>query len=92
MNLGVLYDTAAQLASAIVMQEESLSGIKIFSFKKFLELGRENTVQAASVKTEDICTIMFTSGTTGNPKVSCHKHFGYFLHTSMTHRWGSAWS
>ena len=61
------------LPQYFTVQEELLSGIKIFSFKEFLDLGNDNLAEAASLKTEDICTIMYTSGTTGDPKVGCPK-------------------
>ena len=55
---------------SLLSQEGSITGVKIYSFKEFLDLGGQASCLAASVKTEDTCTIMYTSGTTGNPKVS----------------------
>ncbi len=44
-------------------------GINVYSFGEFLELGRTNPAEPVPPKPEDLCTIMYTSGTTGDPKV-----------------------
>ncbi|KAH7299664.1 hypothetical protein KP509_24G023000 [Ceratopteris richardii] len=43
-------------------------GLKAFSWKEFLDLGAENPVDLNPPRGIDICTIMYTSGTTGEPK------------------------
>lgn len=43
-------------------------GITLYSFDEFLALGKDKHVEARPPKPEDLCTIMYTSGTTGDPK------------------------
>lgn len=51
---------------------ESLKAIRpelsIYSFEEFLKLGEEHPSEHNPPKPEDVCLIMYTSGTTGNPK------------------------
>jgi len=44
-------------------------GISVYSFDDFLALGRANPAEPVPPKPDDLCTIMYTSGTTGDPKV-----------------------
>eukprot|EP00887_Chlorella_sp_A99_P003085 scaffold9.g3085.t1 len=43
-------------------------GIAVYSFDEFLELGRSKPAPAVPPEPSDFCTIMYTSGTTGDPK------------------------
>jgi long-chain acyl-CoA synthetase len=45
-------------------------GLGVFSFEDFTKLGQDNMKDAVPSKATDLCTIMYTSGTTGDPKVS----------------------
>ena len=51
-----------------IVQEATSLGIKVYSFVDFLAIGRAHPAEALPPKTDDICTIMYTSGTTGQPK------------------------
>jgi long-chain acyl-CoA synthetase len=44
------------------------AGVTVYSYDEFLALGRANLAPASPPKPEDLCTIMYTSGTTGDPK------------------------
>lgn len=43
-------------------------GLKIYSWDEFLQLGGNNQYELVKSSKSDICTIMYTSGTTGDPK------------------------
>ncbi|EFN60000.1 hypothetical protein CHLNCDRAFT_29209 [Chlorella variabilis] len=53
---------------AAAAEEVKGAGAAIYSYQEFLELGRSNPADASPPKPEDLCTIMYTSGTTGDPK------------------------
>ncbi|XP_074582406.1 long chain acyl-CoA synthetase 1-like [Curcuma longa] len=44
------------------------TGMKLYSWDEILEMGKENTSDPLPPKPLDICTIMYTSGTRGDPK------------------------
>ncbi|KAJ4969468.1 hypothetical protein NE237_016169 [Protea cynaroides] len=46
----------------------SCVGLKPCSWKQFLEMGRENPAELSMPQPLTICTIMYTSGTSGDPK------------------------
>ncbi|PKI47506.1 hypothetical protein CRG98_032096 [Punica granatum] len=58
--------TFSNFPTAQKEQAEAL-GVSCFSWTEFLELGSSDSELPAKQKT-DICTIMYTSGTTGEPK------------------------
>ncbi|GLI61184.1 hypothetical protein VaNZ11_003476 [Volvox africanus] len=43
-------------------------GYKVFSFSELIGLGTKNPAEPVPPKPSDLCTIMYTSGTTGAPK------------------------
>uniref|UniRef100_A0A0E0N0T0 Long-chain-fatty-acid--CoA ligase n=1 Tax=Oryza rufipogon TaxID=4529 RepID=A0A0E0N0T0_ORYRU len=44
------------------------NGVSIYSWEEFLQLGGEEKYELPTKQKDDICTIMYTSGTTGDPK------------------------
>ncbi|PSC74925.1 long chain acyl-synthetase 4-like [Micractinium conductrix] len=55
-------------ADAAATEAAKAAGADVYSWDEFLQLGRTNAVEAVPPKAEDLCTIMYTSGTTGDPK------------------------
>ncbi|KAL5750082.1 hypothetical protein ACOSP7_024685 [Xanthoceras sorbifolium] len=49
-------------------EEAENYGLAIYSWDEFLQLGTNNQFELPVKKKTDICTIMYTSGTTGDPK------------------------
>ncbi|XP_062230632.1 long chain acyl-CoA synthetase 1-like [Phragmites australis] len=43
-------------------------GMKMYSWNDFLKLGKDNPAQPCPPQANDTCTIMYTSGTSGQPK------------------------
>jgi long-chain acyl-CoA synthetase len=46
----------------------AIDGVKILTLSQVMEMGREKKHEPNPPKPEDLCTICYTSGTTGNPK------------------------
>ncbi|XP_027362151.1 long chain acyl-CoA synthetase 4-like isoform X2 [Abrus precatorius] len=49
-------------------QEVEKFGLTIYSWDEFLQVGQNQSFDLPVKKRDDICTIMYTSGTTGDPK------------------------
>ncbi|CAB4271878.1 unnamed protein product [Prunus armeniaca] len=54
-------------------------GIKPYSWNEFIEMGKQNPSEILPPQTENICAIMYTSGTSGDPKgvVITHENIAY---------------
>ena len=49
---------------------QGAAGKKVYSFSEFMALGESNPAEPRPPKASDLCTIMYTSGTSGTPKAS----------------------
>lgn len=80
-KLGMLSTALPQLTSLVhtvvywgkVEEDGVIDSIKnldmnVYAFDDFVALGKEKPVDPRSPKADDLCTIMYTSGTTGDPK------------------------
>ncbi|TMW97583.1 hypothetical protein EJD97_005283, partial [Solanum chilense] len=67
-----LYDTLAVVSFGEVtpQQKEEIEkfGVSLYSWDEFLQVGSKNQYDLPLKEKTDICTIMYTSGTTGEPK------------------------
>lgn len=60
----------ADASDVLCRQEISrLGSIKVYAYEEFLALGKTHPAPPVPPAAEDFCTIMYTSGTTGDPKV-----------------------
>ncbi|GJM94499.1 hypothetical protein PR202_ga11146 [Eleusine coracana subsp. coracana] len=55
-------------ATSEQIREADQIGMKMYSWNDFLKLGKDNPAQPCPPKADDTCTIMYTSGTSGQPK------------------------
>ncbi|EIE18699.1 long chain acyl-CoA synthetase 4 [Coccomyxa subellipsoidea C-169] len=62
----VVYWGECDTLAKVSIEESGLT--KCYSWSELLEMGRKSPSPAIPPKPEDLCTIMYTSGTTGNPK------------------------
>lgn len=53
----------------VEMQTAQSLDIRVFEFQEFAKVGSANPTPAVPPSPQDLCTIMYTSGTTDTPKV-----------------------
>ena len=62
----VVYWGAGDAAAAATAKE---LGLAVYSYDEFIDLGKSKPAEPIPPAAKDLCTIMYTSGTTGDPKV-----------------------
>ncbi|GIL73086.1 hypothetical protein Vretimale_4702 [Volvox reticuliferus] len=65
VDVGIVYWGAAP---ADAVQSLTDNGVRVMSWEELLSMGRQAEVVPVRPGPEDLCTIMYTSGTTGDPK------------------------
>jgi acyl-CoA synthetase (AMP-forming)/AMP-acid ligase II len=59
------------LCVCYVLQAVTAAGVKLLSWEQLLQLGADNPCDAVPPSPDDLSTIMYTSGTTGEQQDCC---------------------
>jgi long-chain acyl-CoA synthetase len=82
-----LYDQPIELIILLSDEDPDVSiPIKVLNFEQLLALGRTGTLQPANLQPNDLATLIYTSGTSGNPKgvMLTYANLLHQIHTAGT--------
>lgn len=60
---------------AQLQEAADAANVTLYTYDEFVKLGQDKPAEAVPPKADDMCTIMYTSGTTGPPKGVMIKHY-----------------
>lgn len=64
---------------------DNLNGIPVMSFRQMLDLGIKLELKPVELSEDDLCTLIFTSGTTGKPKGAMLTHGNFASQVEVVH-------
>ncbi|KAJ3257244.1 long-chain fatty acid-CoA ligase [Boothiomyces macroporosus] len=67
-NVIYVGNVSSEFESVVSSFESECPNVKLYSMDQVQQLGKENMIATNPPKAEDLCCIMYTSGSTGNPK------------------------
>lgn len=81
----VIYNSVGEAKKEHLEKLKSNEGIKVISFDDLVQLGKDNPAEPVPPKKEDLACVMYTSGSTGDPKGVKIKHKAVIAACSGAH-------
>ena len=68
------------------LDRDNINGIPVMSFRKMLDTGLRLEFKPVEISESDLCTLIFTSGTTGKPKGAMLSHGNLASQVEVVHK------